>query len=164
MTPDDLIDSLRFSRFYTLRLLDGVPASDWFRIPDAGVSHIAWQVGHLAVAESRLILDRVCGQRPEDGLIGDEFLAAFGAASVPNADPATYPTTSAIREVCDRVHERVLIDLPAVEPASLDEPITRPHAICKTKRDCIVWCARHELVHAGQIGLLRRQLGHAPVW
>ena len=28
----------------------------------------------------------------------------------------------------------------------------------------LLWCAHHEMVHAGQIGLLRRYLGFAPVW
>ena len=34
----------------------------------------------------------------------------------------------------------------------------------KTKIDTLRWCGDHELIHAGQIGLLRRLLGHKPVW
>ena len=69
-----------------------------------------------------------------------------------------------LRATFDRVHERALSEVSEVDPASLDLPILRPHDICKTRRDCLVWCAQHEMLHAGQIGLLRRQLGHDPLW
>src|SRR5262249_24363164 len=54
-----------FARAYTLRLLDQTPAGDWFRLPPGGVTHVAWQVGHLAVAQYFLALERVRGARPE---------------------------------------------------------------------------------------------------
>jgi hypothetical protein len=41
--------------------------------------------------------------------------------------------------------------------------IARPHPLVRTKLWALLWCAQHEAVHAGQIGLLRRQLGHAPL-
>jgi hypothetical protein len=165
MTIDDLIQQLRFARFYTNRLLQHTPTGDWFRIPPAGVSHIAWQVGHLAMASYRLVLERVRGARPDDtDLIGADFLELFGRTSLPDPDPHTYPDAAQIRQVFDRVHERILAELPGIDPATLDLPLLKPHSICKTRRECIAWCAQHELVHAGQIGLLRRQLGHPPVW
>ena len=48
------LDRIAFSRRYTLGLLDGVPEAEWFRMPAEGVTHVAWQVGHLAMAEYRL--------------------------------------------------------------------------------------------------------------
>ena len=33
-----------------------------------------------------------------------------------------------------------------------------------TKLRALLWCARHEMLHAGQIGLLRRHLGYPPMW
>jgi uncharacterized damage-inducible protein DinB len=36
--------------------------------------------------------------------------------------------------------------------------------LAQTKRASLLWCAQHELVHAGQIGLLRRLLGYPPLW
>jgi uncharacterized damage-inducible protein DinB len=46
----------------------------------------------------------------------------------------------------------------------LDEPVLTPHSLVKTKFEALLWCAQHEGVHAGQIGLLRRLLGYPPVW
>jgi hypothetical protein len=46
----------------------------------------------------------------------------------------------------------------------LDKPVLKPHPLVKTKLWALLWCAQHEAVHAGQIGLLRRQLGYLPLW
>ena len=40
--------------------------AEWFRQPTEGVTHIAWQVGHLALAEYWLTLERIRGRRPDD--------------------------------------------------------------------------------------------------
>jgi uncharacterized damage-inducible protein DinB len=66
--------------------------------------------------------------------------------------------------VFDRVHRQVLRELPGLPEADLDSPPFRPHPLARTKRECLFWCAQHEMVHAGQIGLLRRLLGHPPLW
>jgi hypothetical protein len=159
------LEQIAFARRYTLRLLDQTPAADWFRLPPGGVSHVAWQVGHLAMAEYRLAIDRLRGPRPEDeALISSAFLKTFGRASVPDPDPARYPDAATLRAVFDRVHAQVMAELPNFPEAELSQPVPKPHTIARTKGEALLWCAQHELVHAGQIGLLRRQLGYPPVW
>jgi hypothetical protein len=160
-----LRDQLVFARAYTTELLDSVPPADWFRQPPGGVSHIAWQVGHLASAEYWLALERLRGPRPEDAaLISESFLAQFGRTSLPNPDPARNPSVAEIRAVFDRVHRQTLDELSHITDADLDAVMLKPHRVCKTKRESLAWCAAHEMMHAGQIGLLRRLLGHAPLW
>jgi hypothetical protein len=44
-------EQIVFARNYTIGLLDQTPTAEWFRQLPGGVSHIAWQVGHLAFAE-----------------------------------------------------------------------------------------------------------------
>jgi hypothetical protein len=162
---DRAIEQIAFARNYTVRLLRHTDPAEWFRQPAGGVSHIAWQVGHLAMAEYRLVLGRVRGPRPGDKeLIAPEFLRAFGRESVPDPAPERYPAPAEIRAVFDRVHEQVLRDLPGLADADLDAPLLTPHALCSTKRAALFWCAQHEMLHAGQIGLLRRLLGHPPLW
>lgn len=159
------IEQLRFARAYTLRLLDSVPQEQWFTIPPAGVAHIAWQVGHLAMAEYRLLLDRFRGVVPEDAaLMSEAFLALFGRASEPVPDPAQSPPAEELRATLERVHVQALAELARLTDADLDVANTRPHPLCTTRRDLLFWCSAHEMVHTGQIALLRRQLGHAPLW
>jgi hypothetical protein len=165
MTLRDLLDQIRFTHGYTMRLLDATPRADWARVPPAGVSHIGWQVGHLAMAAFRLGLERVRGPRPgDDALISPAFIARYGRDSVPVPVQTAEDELGAVLAVYQRVHARIQDELPGMNEADLDAVMDRPHPIAKTRRVSLAWCAQHELVHAGQIGLLRRQLGHAPLW
>jgi hypothetical protein len=159
------IEQIVFARNYTVRLLDQTPVAEWFRQPPGGVSHVAWQVGHLAFAQYRMALERIRGPRPQDAdFLSEEFLRLFGRDSVPDPDPAKYPGQAEIRGVFDRVHGQVLRELRGLDEGELDRPVLRPHPLVQTKLWALLWCAQHEAVHAGQIGLLRRQFGHAPLW
>lgn len=159
------IDQIIFARNYTLRLLDETPADIWFQPPPGGVSHIAWQVGHLAYAQYRLALWRIRGARPtDDELISQEFVRLFGPKSSPSVDKAVYPSPEGIRSVFDGVHALAVTESSKLTEAELDDAVAHPHPFATTKLRALQWCASHELVHAGQIGLLRRQLGCSPLW
>jgi hypothetical protein len=101
-------------------------------------------------------------QPAEDALFSPDFKRLFGADSVPQADSA-YPPAE-LRAVLDRVHQQVLRELPGLDEAELDRPVPHPHPFAKTKLLALLWCAHHEMLHAGQIGLLRRHLGYPPMW
>ena len=166
MTRLDLaIDQIVFARKYVERQLATIPSADWFRMPAGEVTHIAWQVGHLAMAEYRLALERLRPRTEEDqSLISDAFLGLFGRQSVPSADVGVYPSVDEILAVFRRVHERALVEAKSVRDADLDLPPLKPHALASTRLWCLLWTAQHEMSHAGQIGLLRRRLGLAPIW
>jgi DinB superfamily len=161
---DLAIEQIVFARNYTTGLLDETPEADWFRQPAAGISHVAWQVGHLAFAEYRLTLWRIRGTHPEDAnLISLQHAQLFGLDSAPAADPSKYPSQAEIRSVFDRVHERVIRELRGLDENDLNQPVMHPHPFAKTKLQALLWCSHHEMLHAGQIGLLRRQLGYPPL-
>jgi hypothetical protein len=162
---EQALEQIAVARRYTTHLLDGIDPADWFRMPAGGVTHVAWQVGHLAFAQYRLALERVRGVRPDDSaLLPEQYLRLFARDSVPEADPAKYPGPAEIREVFDRVHERVLRDLRGFPESDLSTPLPVPHRVAKTKGEALLWCSHHEMLHAGQIGLLRRLMGHRPQW
>lgn len=157
------IAPLEFARAYSLRLIDSTPEADWFRMP-GGVSHVAWQVGHLAMAEYRLCLFRCRGKQPgDDSVITESFQSLFRGEAV-EPDPAKYPSPAELRDVLNRVHAKALEEVPTYADADLDSPLALSHPYCKIKADCLVWAPQHELTHAGQIGLLRRLLGNKPLW
>jgi hypothetical protein len=162
----DALDAVRFARSYSLPLIDSFAPDEWFRMPAEGVTHLTWQVGHLAMAQYRLCIERVRGIRPEDAeLIRPDVMALFDRESVPDPNPSRYPTPTELRNVLDRMHERVLADLADWPDADLDSPpAMTSHRLAKTKLECVRWCAAHEMLHAGQIGLLRRMLGHPAKW
>ncbi|MBX3413372.1 MAG: DinB family protein [Pirellulales bacterium] len=152
-------------RAYSTRVLDEADPADWFRQPTEGVTHLAWQVGHMAMAQYRLALVQVRGPQADDErLIPTSYVTIFGRGSVPVADATQYPTPQQLRAVFDAVHEQVLAEAPTFDDALLDEPPHHPHPLFNTRFGALLWCARHEMVHVGQIGLLKRLFGAAATW
>ena len=162
---DSALKQIRTARLYTKSMLRSVNDDDWFRQPTEGVTHIAWQVGHLAVAECGLALERLRGEKSDDAqLISSGFRKLFGRGSVPTADQSDYPSPDEIRAVLDRVHKRVMDQVGAMPEEAMGDAIAEPaHPMFKTKLGALHWCAQHEFIHAGQIALLRRLFGAEPL-
>ena len=155
---------IEFARNYTLSLIGDLDESDWFRMPAPGTTHIAWQVGHLAMAQYMLTLFRLRGKNPEDeALIPKAFLKRFLKGSAPEPDPAKNLPAEEIRAVFQRVYRQLLEELPNYADADLTGTITEPYAVTNTKLGSLFFCAAHEMLHAGQIGLIRRLLGKPPM-
>ena len=159
----EALDQIDFTRRYLLERLDTVPLADWFTVPPGGVSHIAWQVGHLAFAEYRLCLERLRPRTPADeSLISGAFLKTFGRDSQP--DTVTGYTAEEIRAVFDRVHARVMEEVPTCPDADLDLAPLLPHPLFTTRLGGLRYAPLHEMIHCGQIAMIRRMLGHKPIW
>lgn len=155
---------IEFARNYTLQLLADIDESDWFRQPTGCCTHIAWQVGHLAMAEYALTMVRIRGKEPTDeSVLPADFFRRFKKGTEPAPDPHVYPTPSTIRQVLDRVHRQALTELATYTDADLDVKLPEPHMAFDTKLGSVYFCSAHEMLHAGQIGLLRRMLGKAPL-
>jgi uncharacterized damage-inducible protein DinB len=153
-----------FARQYTLNLLEDIDDGDWFRQPHEGITHIAWQVGHLAMAEYALTMIRVRGKEPEDEqIIPANFFRRFQKGTTPASDASDYPAPEEIRQVLGRVHEHAMQELSRYTDRELEVKLPEPHAVFDTKLGSIFFCSAHELIHAGQIGLLRRLLGKKPL-
>jgi len=140
MTLELAIQQIEFARSYTLSLLADIAPEEWFTMPPGCSTHVAWQVGHMAMAEYGLCL-----------------------GTTPQSDPAKNPSPEEIREVFDKVHAQVLLELPTFTAEQLAEPVDMPYAAYPTKLGSLLFCSHHEMIHAGQLGLLRRMLGKQPV-
>ncbi len=161
---DLIIEQIRTARLHTESLLDAITSDDWFRQPTQGVTHVAWQVGHLAYAEHAIVMERRRGVRSEDEeLIPARFRSLFQRGSSPDPDPSNYPNPEAIRHVFDKVHRYAIEELRSLPDEGLDEPTEPVHPRFKTKFEAMQFCPLHEMLHAGQIGLLRRLLGMKPI-
>ena len=157
---------LKIGRAYVMKLLESISDEQWFIMPTGCETHIAWQAGHLAIAHYNLLLDRIRGFKPDDLKIfpKENYIALFGRTSQPSAEREKYPSPPEIRSVLTHVHELALAELEHKTDAELDQMTDKPHPIVTTKFSSLLWCAQHEMIHAGQIGLLRRVLGHSPIW
>lgn len=152
------------AREYTLTMLQDLTEEDWFWTPSPLVSHVAWQVGHLAFAQYGLMLFRQRGRKAEDAsLMSGKFRKTFAKGTTPSDQRAAYPNREAILETLNRVHEQAFLELMQFTDAELDEEIDRPWSTFNTRYGALLFAGDHEMLHAGQIGFLRRLMGKDPV-
>ena len=167
MTQSNLkiaIRAIEFARNYTHSLMDDFSEDEWYQQPAASCTNLAWQVGHLAMAEYALTMIRIRGKEPEDAeFISNQFFKQFKKGSTPDSVAEPFPDPQEIRRVFDNVHERALTELRGYSDEELDVKLPEPHAVFDTKLGSVFFCSSHEMLHAGQIGLLRRLLGKSPI-
>jgi hypothetical protein len=158
------IDRVDFARRYTGQFLQGLSEEEWFWCPSEFATHIAWQVGHLAVAQYNLCLRRVRGRvAADESVISDRFFDYFKLGSHPDPVPANNPPLAEILRVFHAVHQLAIAELATRSDTDLDVPVEQPHPAFKTKLEAVEYCPFHEFVHAGQIALLRRMMGKSPI-
>ena len=159
-----VLKQIEFARTYTQTLLEDIEDNEWFSMPTADVSHIAWQVGHIAMAQYGLALFRLRGRLPEDKeLMSGQFRKKFFKGTTPSSNPDDYPSVPEILNVFHRVHEQVLCEVPGYTDEQLDAAADPPFAGYPSNYGGLLLAAHHEMLHAGQIGFLRRLMGKTPV-
>jgi uncharacterized damage-inducible protein DinB len=125
--------------------------------PAPGANHIAWQLGHLISAEASF-LKQIPGAAPP------ELPAGFDKQHA--KEMATSDTAKGFRkkqeylDLFEKVRGSTLAALDGIPDAQLDTPTTGPMAkFFPTVGSLFLLAANHELMHAGQVAVLRRKLG-----
>lgn len=154
-----VLHQLEFARRYTLELIESVPADQWLVTPDGCPTHLTWQVGHLAVTEYGLLLFRLRGRAESDlELVPGWFRKRYGRSSQPSS-ATDQLGRDAMLERLATIHEAGMEEVRRASPEQLMEPCELPYAGPATKLGSLLFAPMHEMIHAGQIGLLRRMLG-----
>ncbi|QDV24674.1 DinB family protein [Aureliella helgolandensis] len=156
-----ILEDLNLVHRYTLDMLSHVEDGLWFKQPQPGINTIAWQVGHIALVRYRLCLGLVRGESAGDSQLLPiaEYSRMFGKGSMPAKDPvAEYPSAGELRESLLAVHRQVMEEVPQLAESVLAEPCNITHPLFSTKGQAMRFCSKHEMLHVGQIGLLRRLL------
>lgn len=149
-----------------MQLIESVPHELWYTIAPGMSTHLAWQVGHMAVAQYGLMLFRQRGRTESDMELMPGWLRKnFGRGSQPSTDPTEpkNPTPLSLLERFTAIHEESCATAEQLTYATLMEPIDMPYAAYPNKLGALLFCPLHESVHIGQIGVLRRGLGLDPL-
>ena len=158
------IDQIAAARAYTLTLLEDIDHDHWFHQANPTPTHIAWQVGHLAMAQYGLLLFRQRGRSMDDSsLMSSSFRKKFSRGTTVSRDPEFYPPVTDILNVFHAIYDQSMSELVKYPLDQLNDPIDDPYAAYPTKLGCLLFCVHHEMLHAGQIGLLRRLLAKDPI-
>ncbi len=161
---DGAREQMLFARGYLHTLVDTVPVERWFEQPAGCPTHVAWQVGHIASSQYLLTLFRTRGKLDSDeGLIPKAFLKQFGKGS--EAQPAEASSFSAgqVLEIFDAVGREAVAVVPTLSANSLRQSVVMPYAVYPNILGSLLLASHHEMLHAGQVGIVRRMLGLTPV-
>ena len=174
------IRHIEFVRKYTMTLLEDLEPDDWFWMPggsktsglETGDSetgefktHIAWQVGHIAISEYGLTLYQQRGRDREvdAGLMSSKFRKLFMRGTDPSLDIENHPSPDEILLVLDNVHRQMRTEIVSFDGEALDQELGPPTSSYATRYGALLFAGDHEMLHAGQIGMLRRLMGKAPL-
>jgi uncharacterized damage-inducible protein DinB len=107
---------------------------------------------------------RIRGRDPADlDLIPGRFRKAYSRQSTPSDSQEKQPTAEELLERLEEVHRRAISEVTSTSVETLMEPVDMPYAAYPIKLGAVLFCPLHEQIHAGQIGLIRRALGHEPI-
>lgn len=134
---------------------------DWCRQVVPGTNHALWFAGHMATCDNYFISRIAPGKEKEF----EGWDKLFGMGSQPTSDPDDYPP---VAEIVDTMRERrsLLVDL---IKGRTDAEIAGPPSagatdFLPTVASIYEMTSWHEALHLGQITVVRRSLGHNPVF
>jgi hypothetical protein len=166
---DQVLAQMTWARQYSLQLIESVPAELWYARPLLSdgrfcETHLAWQVGHLAVSQYGLMLFRQRGRMPGDlELMPGWLRKQFGRSSTPSATSEGMPTPEDLLARLSNIHAQAIEEVSALTPETLGEPTEMPFTAYPIKLGALLFAPIHESLHAGQIGLIRRLHGLEPL-
>ena len=96
-------------------------------------------------------------------LMSSKVRKLFMRGTTPVADRDAYPAPSELLAVLDRVHKQMQTEIVTFTDDQLDEEIGPPHAAFATRYGALLFAGDHEMIHSGQIGMLRRLMGKEPL-
>lgn len=161
---DHVIAQMKWIREYTLQLIESVPHDLWYVRPAGAVTHVAWQVGHLAVAQYGLMLFRQRGRVEIDLELMPGWLRKnFGRGSQAQERAEGAPAPADLLQHMQAIHAQAMLEVPLLTETTLAEATEMPYTAYPIKLGALMFCPLHESIHAGQIGLLRRLHGLDPI-
>jgi hypothetical protein len=129
-----------------------VPADQWVRKPGDDSNHMLWVVGHLVWARGNVA--KTLGS-PWSISWAKQF--ARGAAA---GEATLYPPVDEVRQAWTDVSGELATVSPKASAELLDQPHDKPTFDGKVG-GFIAFLAFHETYHVGQLGYLRKWLGHS---
>ena len=161
---DLILHQIKWARQYSRQLIDSIPESLWYTQPTGLKTHVAWQVGHLAVSQYGLMLFRQRGRMPGDlELMPGWLRKQFGRGTTPSETAGGMPSPADLLAMLDKIDAQAHAEVATLSAEQLGETTEMPYAAFPIKLGALLFCPIHESIHAGQLGLLRRLHGLDPL-
>lgn len=151
MDAQALVKIFEMSHMALARNLDGITPEESLHEPEPGGNSLNWVLGHLLWGRNQIF--QILGRPP---IWEPEKIARYARGSAPiGADDHPEPLEE-IRAALERTREPLLQTLRSLSAEQLAAVDEKGQSLAQR----VAMLAFHEGYHGGQIGLLRRLLGH----
>lgn len=151
MDGQALAKIFEFSHMALARNLEGITREESLRAPDEGGNSLNWVLGHLLSFRNTIL--KMLGKPPAWDSPQAARYARGSAPLGPDEEPVPFKT---LRAELDRSQGLLVDALRAASPEQLAAPAENGDPLATR----IAMLGFHEGYHGGQIGLLRRLVGH----
>ena len=158
-TPNDvLVHNLIATQLMVQRFTADLQPSEYLHRPTEKANCAAWTVGHLALSD-RNLLKMLGGDLPA---VPEGFEKRFSREEgCPQA--SDFGDVAAIVPLFDAHRTRLIETVKRATPEQLEKPMEKPHPMFKTLGEFVSFMSAHTAMHVGQITIIRRSLGRAPL-
>lgn len=157
MTVKELLrGGLDRARAITNMLLNDLTDEDLRKRPAPAANTAAWQLGHVVASEHQLVSTIRAGSMPE---LPAGFAEKYTKETASRDDAPTVSKSEYLR-LLDEQRQGTLKVLDMLSDAELEAPcFERMRAFATNNAGLLQLVAEHEVMHLGQISVLRRVLG-----
>ena len=142
--------------------LNDLSDADLLVRPVPGANHIAWQLGHLIAGENMMINETCPGSMPA---LPAGFAEKYSNDTAGSDDRGAFLSKDEYLRLYRQQREATLKALDTLSEADFDRPAPEQfRSFCPSVGAMFNTQATHWLMHAGQWAIVRRKLGHKPLF
>lgn len=142
--------------------LNDLSDADLLVRPVPGANHIAWQLGHLIAGENMMIAEACSGSMPA---LPSGFAEKHSNDTAGSDDRGAFLSKDEYLRHYREQRAATLKALEGLSEADFDHPAPEQfRQYCPTVGAVFNMQATHWLMHAGQWAIVRRKLGHKPLF
>jgi len=156
-THEAIISNLHSARYVITRYLEDLHSEDLLVRPHPDAHHVAWQLGHLVLSECQMVR----AVRPGSGYdLPVDFIAKHDKANAAKSQLADFCAKDHYLSLMEAVRAATLKALGEIPQEQLSNPGPESMRGYAPKVGSVFLAiANHEMMHSGQIAVVRRVLG-----
>jgi uncharacterized damage-inducible protein DinB len=157
---DQILTAHDWTQTQLQKVFDAIPREQYLHQPFPGANHALWTMGHLATVD-QFFLKSVAGR--DSGLF-ERYSTIFFAKSTPSPNADTYPPIDTVREYFDSSRKAFRAWIESLDDQRLAAPLpAEQQRFAPNVAGMLLRLLWHEGMHYGQLTVLRKSLGLAPV-
>lgn len=161
-TRESIKASIDLGKMISTSYIGDLSDDDLMKRPHPECNHIKWQLGHLIASENQMINSVLPGSMPD---LPAGFADKYTKEMAGNNDGKFFHSKADLLKTFEQQRSATLAALEKCSDTDLDKPSPeRMQAYAPNVGAAFAMQSAHWLMHAGQWAVVRRQLGHPPLF